>query len=110
MVNSSILLDIKKLLGIPKTDTEFDPDIIMYINSAFAMLSQMGVSSYKTISISSEDDVWPSQITGELELVKMYVYFKVKMMFDPSTNSAILSATKEQLIELECRIQAIVDL
>lgn len=39
----SILTSIKKLLGIAEEYEHFDPDIVMYINSAFSVLTQLGV-------------------------------------------------------------------
>ena len=39
----SILTSIKKLLGIVEEYEHFDPDIVMYINSAFSVLTQLGV-------------------------------------------------------------------
>ena len=37
----SILTSIKKLLGIAEEYEHFDPDIVMYINSAFSVLTQL---------------------------------------------------------------------
>ena len=42
-MEESILISIKKLLGITKDDTDFDTDIIIHINSVLAVLSQLGV-------------------------------------------------------------------
>lgn len=39
----SILTYIKKLLGIDAEETDFDPDIILFINSAIAAYYQIGV-------------------------------------------------------------------
>ena len=40
---NSILTSVKKLLGITEECTDFDADIIMYINMALFALVQMGV-------------------------------------------------------------------
>ena len=39
----SILTSIKKLLGIAEEYEHFDVDIIMHINAAFSVLTQLGV-------------------------------------------------------------------
>ena len=39
----SILTSIKKLLGIAEDYEHFDQDIIMHINTVFAILPQLGV-------------------------------------------------------------------
>lgn len=43
----SILTSVKKLLGIAEECTDFDADIIMYINMALFALVQMGVGPVK---------------------------------------------------------------
>lgn len=44
----SILVSVKKLLGIAEECTDFDADIIMYINMALFALVQMGVGPAKS--------------------------------------------------------------
>lgn len=46
-MSDSILLTIKKMLGLTEEYTAFDPDIIVLINSAFMTLEQLGVGSQK---------------------------------------------------------------
>ena len=43
-MSESILTSVKKLLGVAEECTDFDPDIVMYLNSVFLVLTQMGVS------------------------------------------------------------------
>ena len=43
----SILTSIKKLVGIAEDYTVFDTDFIIYINSAFATLNQLGIGPIK---------------------------------------------------------------
>ena len=50
----SILTSIKKLLGIEESYEIFDPDIILYINSAFSTLTQLGVGPEKGFSITDK--------------------------------------------------------
>ena len=51
-ISESILISIKKLLGIDESYTHFDPDIIIHINSVFSILTQMGVGPANGFSIS----------------------------------------------------------
>ena len=53
----SILTSIKKLLGIAEEYEHFDPDIVMYINSAFSVLTQLGVGPEEGFRI---EDASPS--------------------------------------------------
>lgn len=105
-VEDSILLSTKKYLGIEPDITHFDPDIIMCINSALNVLTQLGVGPSKGFSITSKDDTWESLLEGDerLNMVKSYISLKTKLMFDPPNISAVLQSYKEQIAEYECRI------
>lgn len=102
----SILTSIKKLLGITEEYTDFDPDIIMHINSVFMVLSQLGVGPAEGFRIEDDSAVWSDYITDDdnLDAVKSYMHLKVKMLFDPPLNSAVMEAMKQQINELEWRL------
>lgn len=104
----SILTAIKKLLGIEEDYTHFDADIILNINSVLMVLNQLGIGPETGLYITDKDETW-SSLLGErkdLEAVKTYVYLKVRMMFDPPTNSFLVDATERQLTEFEWRLRA----
>lgn len=110
-MNESILNNIKKLLGIAEDYTEFDTDIIILINSAISVLNQLGLGSDDTFSITGNTETW-SDLLGDnksLEMVKNYIYLKVRVVFDPPTQSYVLAAYNEQIKELEWRINIAVD-
>lgn len=101
----SILTSIKKLLGIPETYTNFDDDIIIQINSAFAALNQIGVGPFGGYMIEGKDNIWDDYITScNLQMVKTYIHLKVKMVFDPPTSAALIEATERAIAELEWRL------
>src|SRR5690606_573802 len=107
----SILDDVKKLLGLDKNYTAFDPDIVIYVNSAIATLTQLGVGSEDGFTITGSDETW-DQFIGEtkyLEPVKTYVALRSRIMFDPPAYSFHLQALKEQVKELEWRLNVLVD-
>lgn len=107
----SILNSIKKLLGIAEDYDYFDSDIIMHINSVFATLTQLGVGPKDGFSIDDESEKWEDFLPEErmLHSVKSYMFMKVKLMFDPPLSSAVIECTKEQIKELEWRLQVAVD-
>lgn len=107
----SILTSIKKLLGISEDDTNFDVDVIIHINTAFSILTQLGVGPSEGFSIKDNAAVWTDFIADEkkIELVKTYVYLKVKIVFDPPLSSAVIESINRIISELEWRIQVIVD-
>lgn len=108
-MNESILNTVKKMMGIPESDTSFDPDLIVNINTVCAILYQIGVGS---VYFSIEDDsaTWEDLLGNatNLELVKTYMFMKVRMMFDPPTGS-VAESTNAILSELEWRISVTVD-
>ena len=107
----SILISIKKLLGISEDDASFDTDIIIHINSVFSILTRLGVGPESGFSISDNSATWSDYLLDgkNLEMVKSYVYQKVRMMFDPPTNSSLLDAMKNSIEEFEWRMNVVVD-
>lgn len=110
-MDSSILTSIKKLLGIAKEDTSFDQDIIMHINTVFAILAQLGVGPANGFSIEDDSAIWSDYLGNatNLELVKSYIYMKVRSIFDPPTSSILADAMNKNISELEWRINTTVD-
>ena len=110
-MDSSILTSIKKLLGIAEEDTSFDQDIIMHINTVFAILSQLGVGPANGFSIEDDSAIWGDYLGNatNLELVKSDIYMKVRSMFDPPTSSILADAMNKNISELEWRINTAVD-
>ena len=102
----SILKSIRELVVDDKTCTHFDKEIIIHINSALVSLTQLGVGPSEGFSIKDESAVWTDFIPNinRVETVKSFVHLKVKLLFDPPTNSAILESIKESIRELEFRI------
>ena len=102
----SILTSIKKLLGIEEDYTHFDTDIIMHINSVLSILNQLGVGPSEGYSIKDASATWAEFITDStrLELLKTYVYLKVRLMFDPPSSSSAIESMKQLISELEFRI------
>lgn len=108
---NSILTSIKKMLGIPEEDSAFDNDIVMHINTVFGILTQMGVGSQDGFSITGHDETWDSFTENQtkLEMVKSYIYLKVRLLFDPPQNSSLIESINRLISELEWRLNVAVD-
>lgn len=110
---ASILNSVKKDIGIGSDYDHFDPEIITAINTAFSTLNQLGVGPSSGFSISDDTTEWSDYISDPdsptLGFVKTYVSKKAKMLFDPPTSSALMEAMKENIKELEFRINVEVD-
>mgnify|MGYP000035493463 CR=1 FL=1 len=107
----SILTSIKKLLGIAEEYKHFDTDLIIDINTAFSVLTQLGVGPSDGFSIDDDSAVWSDFISGNsrIEMVKSYIHLKVKLLFDPPLNSAVIESINRMISELEWRINVAVD-
>ena len=105
-MEESILSSVKHGVGgITAEYTAFDQDIIMHINSTFFVLNQLGVGPAEPVVISDASTTWDAFDNIEnLEAIKSYVVLKVKSLFDPPSNSALLSALKENIAEYEFRL------
>lgn len=102
----SILISIKKLLGIDNGYTHFDADLIMHINSVFSILTQMGVGPPDGFSITGKDEKWADFLkdVNKFSLVKSYMHLKVKLLFDPPLSSAVIESINRQISEFEWRL------
>ncbi len=107
MSNDSILVSIKKLLGIAEDDTSFDPDITMYINSALFSLTQIGIGPAEGFVIESALETWDDLINVKVinESVRSFVYVKVRLIFDPPASQTIIAAYNAAASEYEWRIK-----
>ena len=103
--SSSILDSTKKTLGLSPDYDVFDPDIIMHINTVFSFLQQLGVGPTEGFMIEDASTTWDEFISDtRLNSIKSYIFLRVKLLFDPPQTSFVLSAMKEQIQELEWRI------
>ena len=106
-VNDSILTSIKKLLGIDEGYNAFDTDIIIHINSVFMHLNQLGVGPEQPFSITGDSETWADFLgdkVTEFEAVKTFIYIKVRLIFDPPTNSFVVDAYDKTAKEYEWRL------
>lgn len=108
----SILNSIKKKVGLDEGYEVFDDQIIDSINSAFFVLWQLGVGRDTTnpFKITSSSDNWEDFIDdGMVESVRDYIGKKVKLAFDPPTNSFLVENLKDQIKEDEWRMTVAMD-
>lgn len=110
-MNDSILTTIKKLLGIAEDDTSFDTDVMININMALNVLFQLGVGPETGFSITGNTETWSDYISdmSKLEMIKTYIYLKVKLIFDPPQSSRVIESIENQIKELEWRANVQVD-
>lgn len=106
-VTDSILLTIKKMLGIAEEYIAFDIDLIVNINSVFLTLNQLGVGPDIAYHIDGVEETWNDFLKEDKDKfpgVETYVYLKTRLLFDPPTNSFLVDAMQKQCDELEWRL------
>lgn len=105
---SGLLSSVKELLGIPIATLDFDTQLVMYINMALGVLHQIGFGTSDPYLITaidgSIDDYLPDDeaIRG---LVLIYIYTKVRVLFDPPSSAFVLDALNSTIAEYEWRLQ-----
>lgn len=105
-MEQSILTSTKKILGIDESYTAFDWDVITHINAAFSILNQLGVGPEEGFFIDDASAEWSDFPVpmNSLNLIKTYVYLKVRILFDPPGTSFLLNAATDQIKEYEWRL------
>lgn len=105
MGTESILTSIKKMLGIENDYDHFDPELIVHINSVFATLCDLGVGPKEPYTIEDASNAWNEFATGShYQNIKSYIYLRVRLLFDPPSNSFLVNSIAEQIKELEWRL------
>lgn len=111
--SASILNSVKKLLGILPEMKEFDLDILMHINSAISILSQIGVGPDEGFIVLTEEDTYEDYLGEKSQQlgphVSLYLMYRTKLGFDPPQSSIMTECIKEAIREMECRLSYMVD-
>ena len=107
MPESSILTSCKKVCGFDSDYNAFDEDIIMFINSAFFNLRQLGVGPVDGFQITGPEQTWDDFSTDAslISGVKPYIQQKVRLQFDPPTNSFLEQSIRKNIDEYEWRLK-----
>ena len=105
---SGILDSIKQMLGIRPDDGNFDQELIIHINGALSVLTQLGVGPSNGFRIKDKEDTWAQLLGGreDLDMVISDVYMRVRLAFDPPQNSFLVSSLQKQIEECDWRIAA----
>jgi len=107
--DESILTETKLVLGISEDVTVFDTDVRMHINSALGTLNQLGIGPEGGLEVVDAEQTWADFLVTDLQLspVKTYVHLRVKLLHDPPSSSWAIVAMKEQIEQLEWRLNVV---
>lgn len=104
---ASILNTVKSMLGPSEDYPAFDTDIIVHINSAFERLCELGVGPAEPFSIESSEETWKDFTSDVTWQTIRYIVLYVKNIFDPTANSVIKQAYKEEIDKLEWTMNSV---
>lgn len=107
---TSILADVKDYCMVPQEADIYNNELCGHINAAFFTLFQLGCTA-KPFSITDETATW-TDFTDNLYISSIaleYVKKKVRMLYDPPSNSFLVNQLKDELTEMESRISYAVD-
>lgn len=112
-MDNSILNSIKKLLNIAEDYEHFDQDIIMHINGVLVVLNQLGIGASEDFVIFDDTAIWSDFVSeayrSKVGLIRVYVYMKVRLVFDPPASSSALKAIEELIKEYEWRLNIVAE-
>ena len=105
-MESSILNTIKKMLGVEPEDDSFDEEITNHINGAFYNLWQLGIGPKNGFLINGSETKWSDYSDNQciIAALKPYIQSKVRLLFDPPSNSFVTESIKNNISELEWRL------
>lgn len=110
-MEESILDSIKDMLGPDSSYDVFDNEILIHINMALSVLTQLGVGPSEGFIVTDSDATW-NQFLGNaknIDMAKTFVYMKVKMAFDPPSSSFVLTSMEKACEELGWRLTVAVN-
>ena len=105
-MNDNILASVKKICNVLEDDTSFDQELILFINSALMVIMQEWHGMDHAFKLEDGTETW-DDLLGEdtdYEGVKELIGLKVKLMFVPPSNSAVIQAMNDQIKDLEWRL------
>lgn len=98
----TILEDTKIAIGIIPGYEVFDTQILMHINSAKMDLVQLGVKC--NVPIEKDTGWYVFDTVDDVAAVKSYIAMKVKLIFDPPSNSFVVSSYQKLIEEAAWRL------
>lgn len=110
-ITDSILVTIRTMLGYSDEYHPFDEEIKVFINMAIDYLRQIGPAISRQLIVTGEQQTWEDLLGSDrkLEMVKTYVWIKVRLLHDPPSNSFLVDALNKEASQLEWRINADTD-
>ena len=98
----TVLEDTKKALGIVPGYEAFDDQILMHINTCRMELNQLGAKCEDPIEKTTG---WEAFFRiDDVATIKSYIAMKVRLIFDPPSNSFVVTSYQKLIEEAAWRL------
>lgn len=103
----SILETMLTVAGDSPSMPAYKTDIMMFVNGLFGRLKNLGIGPEEGFYITGDEETWDDFMDegSERAAVQSYMTFKIKLMFDPPQNSAVLQSYERLAAEFEWNAQ-----
>lgn len=104
--DGSIFMTIKRLLNIDPEEMAFDTQIGAFINEEFMTLHQLGIGPDEGFHVSDANTKWTdfSDDKTLIDTLKTYIFYRVRMVFDPPASSIVADSYNSRISELQFRL------
>lgn len=93
-LTDSVLIDIRRALGLSETNSDFDTELLMHINASIGMLNQNGIG--KETIVTDDTTTWgdlqdPAQSdrSESFKMAPLFIALSTKILFDPPPPSNV---------------------
>ena len=96
------------MLGLDADYTPFDQELLIHINSALFTLMQLGVGPSGGFDVSGVNETWEDFLGDDytqLKAVKSYIYYDVRLAWDPPSSGTVAKQFQEKHEELGWRLR-----
>nr|DAK94050.1 MAG TPA: hypothetical protein [Caudoviricetes sp.] len=98
----TVLEDTKKALGIVPGYEAFDDQILMHINTCRMELNQLGAKCEDPIEKTTGWEAFFG--IDDMATIKSYIAMKVRLIFDPPSNSFVVTSYQKLIEEAAWRL------
>ena len=96
------------MLGLEEDYVPFDQELLVHINSALFTLMQLGVGPSDGFDVNGADETWGDFLGDQLKqlkAVKSYIYYDVRLAWDPPSSATVAKQFQDKHEELGWRLR-----
>ena len=96
-MDESILDSLKNMLGILPNDTAFDNELISHINAFISNLTDIKIGPEEGFIVEDVTTTWGDFVSdiSIMAAVREYLYAAIRLVFDPPSNSFVVTSLEK---------------